>query len=241
MFGVFGVILTCMRVMIRSAPASRMVRPTTLLVPALPLRWFLRLSERPAGANNNALPATPLPGDHPPWPIAGLAPPPAPPPPASPTPPHPPPLSPHTPPSSSRPLGVRTYPPSIISSFQPHPPCRPRARVSTRAEGGAGSSTAPLPLLAPVLACVAVSCAGALAFGYHLAVVNGPLDAITRDIGIAGNKSLEGMVRATLGFRGLGGSPWMPSRTASASRETGRWRAWCVPRCAPPGLVEVGS
>ena len=82
---------------------------------------------------------------------------------------------------------------------------RPRARVSTRAEGGAGSSTAPLPLLAPVLACVAVSCAGALAFGYHLAVVNGPLDAITHGICIAGNRSLEGMVRATVRPSGFGG------------------------------------
>lgn len=48
--------------------------------------------------------------------------------------------------------------------------------------------------LAPVLLSVAVACAGALAFGYHLGVVNGPLDAISRDLAIAGQPALQGLV-----------------------------------------------
>lgn len=48
--------------------------------------------------------------------------------------------------------------------------------------------------LRTVLTCVGVACMGALAFGYHLAVVNGPLTQIAFDLGFAGNKSMEGLV-----------------------------------------------
>jgi MFS family permease len=45
-----------------------------------------------------------------------------------------------------------------------------------------------------VLAAVGVACCGAFAFGYHLGVVNGPLDAIAKELGFAGNKALQGLV-----------------------------------------------
>jgi hypothetical protein len=46
-----------------------------------------------------------------------------------------------------------------------------------------------------VLAAVGVACMGAFAFGYHLGVVNGPLEAIARELGFAGNQALSGLVR----------------------------------------------
>lgn len=61
-------------------------------------------------------------------------------------------------------------------------------------DGSAPPSSAPYTI-GPVLMAVGVSCAGAFAFGYHLGVVNGPLETICRDLGVAGNKALEGLVR----------------------------------------------
>jgi hypothetical protein len=46
-----------------------------------------------------------------------------------------------------------------------------------------------------VLAAVGVACMGAFAFGYHLGVVNGPLEAIAKELGFAGNQALSGLVR----------------------------------------------
>ena len=48
--------------------------------------------------------------------------------------------------------------------------------------------------LTPVLWAVAVASMGVLAFGYHLGVVNGPLNAIAADLGFAGNAGLQGAV-----------------------------------------------
>lgn len=45
-----------------------------------------------------------------------------------------------------------------------------------------------------VLAAVGVACMGAFAFGYHLGVVNGPLEAIAKELGFAGNQALAGLV-----------------------------------------------
>lgn len=56
-------------------------------------------------------------------------------------------------------------------------------------------STDGSPNYRAVLAAVAVACMGAFAFGYHLGVVNGPLEAIAKDLGFAGNKALQGLVR----------------------------------------------
>lgn len=55
------------------------------------------------------------------------------------------------------------------------------------------SSTTP-PSLLPVFLAVAVAGAGAFAFGYHLGVVNGPLEAIAADLGFAGNTALQGAI-----------------------------------------------
>jgi hypothetical protein len=49
-----------------------------------------------------------------------------------------------------------------------------------------------------VLVAVGVACMGAFAFGYHLGVVNGPLEAIAKELGFAGNKALSGLVRPAL-------------------------------------------
>lgn len=45
-----------------------------------------------------------------------------------------------------------------------------------------------------VLVAVGVACMGAFAFGYHLGVVNGPLEAIAKELGFAGNQALSGLV-----------------------------------------------
>ena len=45
-----------------------------------------------------------------------------------------------------------------------------------------------------MLFAVVAASMGAFAFGYHLAVLNGPLQAIARDLGFAGNPTLEGLV-----------------------------------------------
>jgi len=33
-----------------------------------------------------------------------------------------------------------------------------------------------------------------MAFGYHLGVVNGPLEAISADLGLAGDAAMQGLV-----------------------------------------------
>lgn len=45
-----------------------------------------------------------------------------------------------------------------------------------------------------VLTAVGVACMGAFAFGYHLGVVNGPLEAIAKELGFLGNQALSGLV-----------------------------------------------
>ncbi len=65
------------------------------------------------------------------------------------------------------------------------------------ADSPAPSSSAPL---GPVLRAVGIACAGAFAFGYHLGVINGPLEAIGKDLAFAGNKALEGLVGTRAGL-----------------------------------------
>lgn len=72
---------------------------------------------------------------------------------------------------------------------------RHMAKSSAAEMGGVAHDSDQPSSLAAVYTCVAVACMGALAFGYHLAVVNGPLAQIAADLGFAGNKALEGLVR----------------------------------------------
>lgn len=69
------------------------------------------------------------------------------------------------------------------------------------AAAGAGSepagemALAPPPSLNPtLLLAVAVAAMGGVCFGYHLGVVNGPLEAIAADLGFGGNAGLQGAV-----------------------------------------------
>ena len=49
--------------------------------------------------------------------------------------------------------------------------------------------------LQPVFTAALVASLGAFCFGFHLAVLNGPLAAIAAELGFAGQPVLEGMVR----------------------------------------------
>ncbi|KAK1357493.1 Plastidic glucose transporter 4 [Heracleum sosnowskyi] len=49
-----------------------------------------------------------------------------------------------------------------------------------------------------VLPYVGVACLGAILFGYHLGVVNGALECLSRDLGIAENTALQGWIVSTL-------------------------------------------
>ncbi|KAL6760297.1 general substrate transporter [Haematococcus lacustris] len=93
------------------------------------------------------------------------------------------------------------------------------AAASSGFEDAASSSSS--SSLTPVLASVAVACAGAFAFGYHLGVVNGPLEAIATDLGFAGDKALQGaVVSSTLAgaaagsLTGGGLADWLGRRKA---------------------------
>lgn len=46
----------------------------------------------------------------------------------------------------------------------------------------------------PVYTAVAIAGCGAFLFGYHLGIVNGPLDVIATDLGFAGNTALQGAI-----------------------------------------------
>lgn len=51
------------------------------------------------------------------------------------------------------------------------------------------------PSLVPVIVSVCIAAMGAFLFGYHLGVVNGPLEQIAADLNFAGNTVLQGSVR----------------------------------------------
>jgi MFS family permease len=58
-----------------------------------------------------------------------------------------------------------------------------------------------------VLPYVAVACLGVILFGYHFGVVNGALEHLAKDLGIAENDVLQGwVVSATLAGYFTGGS-----------------------------------
>jgi len=66
------------------------------------------------------------------------------------------------------------------------------SKLVTHAAADARSSSS--PNMGAVLAAVGVACMGAFAFGYHLGVVNGPLETIASELGFAGNQALSGLV-----------------------------------------------
>lgn len=73
------------------------------------------------------------------------------------------------------------------------------------AASGAAGSASDSPNMGAVLTAVAVACMGAFAFGYHLGVVNGPLEAIAKELGFLGNQALSGLVvSSTLAGAALG-------------------------------------
>lgn len=70
-----------------------------------------------------------------------------------------------------------------------------RASSSDALAGGSGSTRSSQPSgISPVIFGVAVACMGAFSFGFNLAVINGPLAAISADLGFAGNAALQGTV-----------------------------------------------
>jgi hypothetical protein len=71
--------------------------------------------------------------------------------------------------------------------------------MGSNSSGSGASSSGSTEQLGTVFLAVAVACAGAVAFGYHLGIVNGPLEAIAMDLGIAGDKGLQGLVREARG------------------------------------------
>jgi sugar porter (SP) family MFS transporter len=82
-----------------------------------------------------------------------------------------------------------------------------------------------------VLTAVGVACMGAFAFGYHLGVVNGPLEQIAQELGFAGDQALSGLVvSSTLAGAALG------SLTGGAFAEAlGRRASFML--CAVPMLI----
>ena len=74
-----------------------------------------------------------------------------------------------------------------------------RTSATSSDAGSPSSSTVPVSY-GSVYVAVAVACCGAFSFGYHLGVLNGPLQQIAIDLGIAANTGLQGLVRDMLVF-----------------------------------------
>ncbi|XP_004288655.1 PREDICTED: plastidic glucose transporter 4 [Fragaria vesca subsp. vesca] len=75
-----------------------------------------------------------------------------------------------------------------------------RAQASA-ADGDMENLVPPMPQVkssGTVLPYVGVACLGAILFGYHLGVVNGALEYLSKDLGIAENVGLKGWVVSTL-------------------------------------------
>ncbi len=97
-------------------------------------------------------------------------------------------------------------------------PKRDYSQVACSA-ASADLSESPQPAsLTPVLWAVSIASFGALAFGYHLGVVNGPLNAIAADLGFAGNASLQGTVSMTVPFSSCLTSISLVALTKSSKR-----------------------
>lgn len=91
-----------------------------------------------------------------------------------------------------------SYPSAGLKAFQPSVRAA-RRKVATRATKPVhAASASPAPKakssLTPVLIAVAVASLGALLFGLHVAIVNGLQDAVSAELGFAGNTGLRGAV-----------------------------------------------
>ncbi|XP_050386692.1 plastidic glucose transporter 4-like [Argentina anserina] len=80
---------------------------------------------------------------------------------------------------------------------------RGRANMSTQnnTDGDIENLVPPKPQVkssGTVLPYVGVACLGAILFGYHLGVVNGALEYLSKDLGIAENVAIKGWVVSTL-------------------------------------------
>lgn len=102
-----------------------------------------------------------------------------------------------TPPPPALPSSLpRLSPPPGLPS--PTPKITPRAAAGDAASSPSASDGANM---GAILTAVGIACCGAFAFGYHLGVVNGPLEAIANELGFAGNKALQGLVRFLSGHQ----------------------------------------
>ncbi|EEF45633.1 sugar transporter, putative [Ricinus communis] len=81
-----------------------------------------------------------------------------------------------------------------------------RSRFPVKAMASDGDIEEATPIINPpqrkstgtVLPFVGVACLGAILFGYHLAVVNGALEYLAKDLGVAENTVLQGWIVSTL-------------------------------------------
>ena len=122
----------------------------------------------------------------------------------------------------------------------------PQADSPVKAASADESSSIPL---GPVVRCVVIASMGAFAFGYHLGVVNGPLEAIAADLGFAGNAGLQGAVSLVCQKAGLqcgDETRWQAQPAIRLSAAAVQWQAAqriaaidLVPPPAELGVVTV--
>ncbi|KAL4437118.1 hypothetical protein ABPG75_004257 [Micractinium tetrahymenae] len=105
--------------------------------------------------------------------------------------------------------------------------------------GAAHHAAASSGLSPMVLLCVAVASMGALCFGYHLGVVNGPLEVLSQQLGFGGSAVLQGMVVSSL----LAGAAVGSLAGSGLADSLGRRRAFlldALPMLAGP-LISAGA
>ena len=84
------------------------------------------------------------------------------------------------------------------ASLPATPSRRPDVIVRVASSPGSGAASSPDYSLTAVAASVAVAALGAFAFGYHLAIVNGSLDAVAATLGFGGDAAKAGAVVSSL-------------------------------------------
>lgn len=91
-----------------------------------------------------------------------------------------------------------SYPSAGLGAFQPSVRAAKRKVATHATKPVQAASVSPAPKakssLTPVLVAVAVASLGALLFGLHVAIVNGLQDAVSAELGFAGNTGLRGAV-----------------------------------------------